>query len=116
MVGNHNSGRKKTQNSEDTRMGKKTLYIKQKLNHDTGTWIDDPVFTWFKRHHGAQWQTQVRDFMREDVKYYKRMSFWQCKCSNHGLLGNYVPNRVPKCHICNTWKNKISQRQHGGIR
>ncbi len=115
MVGNHNSGRKKSQDSENTRMGKKTLYIKQEYNQNTGTWIDDPVFTWFKRHHGAQWQTQVRDFMREDVKYYKRISFWQCKCRNHGLLGNYVPNRVPKCHICNTWKNKMSQRQHGGI-
>ena len=116
MVGNHNSGRKKSQNSEDIRMGKKTLYIKQKLNRDTGKWIDDPIFTWFKRHHGAKWQSQVREFMRLDVEHYKREQFWRCKCPNHGLLGNYIPNRIPKCHICSTWKNKITELQHGGRR
>ena len=30
MVGNHNSGRKKSENSDYYRMGKKTFYIKQK--------------------------------------------------------------------------------------
>ena len=116
MVGNKNSGRKKDPVSDYIRMGKKTLYIRQTQNSDTGKWIDDPVFTWFKRHHGAKWQSQVREFMRLDVAHYKREHFWRCKCPNHGLLGNYIPNRVPKCHICNTWKNKITELQHGGRR
>ena len=116
MVGNHNSGRKKTQDSENVRMGKKTLYIRQTYNEKTGKWIDDPIFQWFKRHHGAAWQSQVRDFMAEDVYHWKRTAFWRCKCFAVGLLGNYVPNKVPKCHICDTWKNKISKLQHGGRR
>tara|TARA_Y100001938_G_C8060502_1_gene416936 strand:+ start:978 stop:1328 length:351 start_codon:yes stop_codon:yes gene_type:complete len=116
MVGNKNSGRKKDPVSDYIRMGKKTLYIRQTQSSDTGKWIDDPVFTWFKRHHGAKWQSQVREFMRLDVAHYKREHFWRCKCPNNGLLGNYVPNRVGKCHICNTWKNKITELQHGGRR
>tara|TARA_R100000781_G_C4078808_1_gene127000 strand:- start:269 stop:619 length:351 start_codon:yes stop_codon:yes gene_type:complete len=116
MVGNKNSGRKKDPVSDYIRMGKKTLYIRQTQSSDTGKWIDDPVFTWFKRHHGAKWQSQVREFMRLDVEQYKREHFWRCLCPNHGLLGNYIPNRVPKCHICGRWKNKITELQHGGRR
>jgi hypothetical protein len=39
MVGNHNSGRKKDPLSEYSRMGKKTLYIKQTKNVK-GDWVD----------------------------------------------------------------------------
>ena len=79
------------------------------VNSTTVT-IDDPIFTWFKRHHGARWQSQVREFMRLDVEHYKREQFWRCKCPNNGLLGNYIPNRLPKCHICNTWKINKTKR------
>ena len=94
MVGNKNSGRKKDPVSDYIRMGKKTLYIRQTQSSDTG-------------------KSQVREFMRLDVEHYKRESFWRCKCPNNGLLGNYIPNRLPKCHICGSWKNKIVQLQHG---
>ena len=42
MVGNHNSGRKKSTDSEFYRMGKKTFYIKQEKKKN-GKWVDDPV-------------------------------------------------------------------------
>ena len=112
MVGNKNSGRKKDPLTDYIRMGKKTLYIRQTMSRDTGNWIDDPIFQWFKRHHGAQWQAQVREFMRQDVEHYKTHHFWRCKCPNVGLLGNHVPNKLPKCHICNSWRRQIDKLRY----
>ena len=112
MVGNHNSGRKKSDNSEYYRMGKKTFYIKQKKTKQ-GVWVDDPIFTWFKRHHGKAWQKQVREYMRWDVKNWKDTSFWQCiKCPNTGLLGNYVSRKQPKCPQCGHWQNEIMRLRY----
>jgi hypothetical protein len=114
MVGNHNSGRKKSTDSEYYRMGKKTFYIKQKKNK-TGTWVDDPIFQWFKRKHGSLWQAQVRQWMKLDVESYKREKFWRCvKCPNTGLLGNYISRKQPRCHQCGAWKNEITRLRYEG--
>jgi len=114
MVGNHNSGRKKSNNSDYYRMGKKTLYIKQKKNTQ-GKWVDDLYFQWFKRHHGKDWQTMVRQYMKWDVDNWREKSFWRCtKCPNTGLLGNYVSRKQPNCPKCGEWQNQIMKIRYGG--
>ena len=114
MVGNHNSGRKKSTDSEYYRMGKKTFYNKQKKNIK-GKWVDDPIFQWFKRKHGSGWQEQVREWMYLDVKAYKRDKFWRCvACPNTGLLGNYVSRKQPRCQQCGAWKNEITRLRYEG--
>ena len=106
MVGNHNSGRKKDPMTENYRMGKKTFYIKQTKNIK-GQWVDHPDFQWFKRKHGSLWQKQLRAWMRLDVKHWKEKSYWQCKCPNEGIMGNYIPKRTVQCPICDSWQNEI---------
>jgi len=111
MVGNHNSGRKKDPMSEYSRMGKKTLYIRQTKNLK-GEWTDDPLFQWFKRIHGSLWQKQLRTWMRMDVERVKQKNYWQCGCPNKGVQGNYIPNRIPKCPTCNSWKNELAKLRY----
>ena len=114
MVGNHNSGRKKSTDSEYYRMGKKTFYVKQKKNKK-GKWVDDPLFQWFKRKHGSGWQEQVREWMYLDVKAYKRDKFWRCVTwPNTGLLGNYVSTKQPRCQQCGAWRNEITRLRYEG--
>jgi len=112
MVGNHNSGRKKDPMTENYRMGKKTFYIKQKKS-PSGLWTDDPIFQWFKRKHGSLWQKQIREWIRQDVKAYKKKSFWRCvSCPNTGLLGNYISNKQIRCQQCGAWKNEITRLKY----
>ena len=111
MVGNKNSGRKKDPMSEYSRMGKKTLYIKQTKNLK-GDWVADTIFQWFRRKHGALWQKQLRAWMKLDVDRWKTKSWWQCKCPNTGVMGNYIPNRIPKCPNCNEWHNEIDKLRY----
>ena len=111
MVGNHNSGRKKDPNTENYRLAKKTFYIKQKKNQK-GEWVDDTIFQWFKRKHGTDWQKQLKAWMRVDVKHWKTHSFWQCKCPNTGVMGNYIPNRIPQCPRCKAWHNEIERLRY----
>ena len=112
MVGNQNSGRKKDPMSEYSRMGKKTLYIRQ-TTKDCKNWIDDTMFQWFKRHHGKHWQTMIRQYMKWDVQNWGEKSFWQCiKCPNTGLLGNYVSRKQPKCPQCGHWQNEIMRLRY----
>ena len=115
MAGNRNSGRKKDPMSEYTRLAKKTFYIRQTKNL-SGEWVDDPIFQWFKRHHGALWQKQLRAWMRIDVKQYKIDKYWQCKCPNTGITGNWVSNRIPQCVNCEQWKNDLAKLRYGGPR
>ena len=72
----------------------------------------DPIFVWFKRHHGARWQEKLRQYMYNDVKHWKIHEFWRCECPNVGTLGNYNHNQTPKCHKCGTWKNTAMRRIH----
>jgi hypothetical protein len=111
MAGNHNSGRKKDPMSEYSRMGKKTLYIRQTKNLK-GEWTDDPLFQWFKRIHGSLWQKQLRTWMRMDVERIKQKNYWQCGCPNQGVQGNYIPNRMPKCPTCGSWKNELAKLRY----
>jgi len=106
MVGNHNSGRKPDPLAGQTRHKKITFYVKE-----TGGKLD-PIFVWFKRHHGASWQKNVRQYMYNDVKAWKLHRFWRCECDNIGVLGNYVHAQTPKCHRCDTWKNEAVRRIH----
>ena len=108
MVGNLNSGRKKDPNTEYSRMGKKTFYVRQTKNLKN-EWIDDPVFQWFKKKHGALWQKQIRAWMNLDVKNYKETKYWQCQCPNTGIMGNYIHNRQPRCASCLSWKNELAR-------
>ncbi len=113
MAGNQNSGRKKDPMSEYSRMGKKTLYIRQTTKNGKD-WVDDPIFQWFKRHHGKHWQTMVRQYMKWDVSSWREKSFWRCtKCPNTGLLGNYVSRKQPKCPTCGQWQNDIMKMRYG---
>ena len=111
MVGNQNSGRKKDPGTEYYRMGKKTFYVRQTKNLK-GDWIDDPMFVWFKRHHGSDWQTMVRQYMKWDVQNWREKSFWRCKCPNTGLLGNYVSRKQPRCVNCKQWQNEICRLRY----
>ena len=111
MAGNKNSGRKKDPMSEYSRMGKKTFYIKQTKNLKD-EWVDDPIFQWFKRKHGALWQKQLRAWMKLDVDRWKIKMWWQCKCPNTGIMGNYIPTRIPKCPTCGEWHNEITRLRY----
>ncbi len=111
MAGNHNSGRKKDPLSDRKRLAKKTLYINQTKNL-SGDWVDDPIFQWFKRIHGSLWQKQLRTWMRMDVTRVKTEKYWQCKCANTGIAGNYIPNRTPRCPTCKEWKNDLAKLRY----
>jgi len=110
MVGNHNSGRKPDPLAGQTRHKKITFYVKE--YQDFQGWKLDPIFVWFKRHHGARWQEKLRQYMYNDVKHWKIHEFWRCECPNVGTLGNYNHNQTPKCHKCGTWKNTAMRRIH----
>ena len=54
--------------------------------------------------------------MRIDVKQYKIDKYWQCKCPNKGITGNWVSNRIPQCVNCEQWKNDLAKLRYGGPR
>ena len=112
MVGNLNSGRKKDPESDYTRMGKKTFYVRQTKNLKD-EWVDDTTFQWFKKKHGNLWQKQIRTWMYLDVTRFKEEKHWQCKCPNTGVLGNYIPNRQPRCASCLEWKSELAKLRYG---
>jgi len=100
MVGNHKSGRKADPLAGQVRHKKITFYVKEYQDYEG--WKLDPIFVWFKRHHGTDWQTRVRQYMYNG----------HCECDNIGVLGNYVHVQTPKCHRCGTWKNEHVRRIH----
>jgi|TARA_R110002096_G_C14630608_1_gene724895 hypothetical protein len=120
MVGNHKSGRKPSAESSYTRTKKVSFYVKEYAvtNHDGNIveWVEDPMFLWFKRHHGAQWQARVRAWMHNDIESWKKYHHWRCGCPNRGPLGNYHHNRTPQCQVCKQWKNKAMEIQNDKYR
>ena len=110
MAGNHNSGRKPDPLAGQIRHKKITFYVKE--YHNYKGWKLDPIFLWFKRHHGARWQEKVRSWMYNDVAEWKLTRHWRCECPNEGTFGNYMHQRQPKCHTCGTWKNEAVRRIH----
>jgi hypothetical protein len=113
MAGNRNSGRKKDPLSDCTRLAKKTFYVRQTLS-PSGKWVDDKWFQWFKIHHGAGWQNQIRRWMRMDAEAYRPKKYWQCHCPNVGVMGNWVSRRVPQCPRCKQWVNDLAKLRYGG--
>jgi len=110
MVGNHKSGRKADPMKGQTRHKKVTFYVKE--FQDFQGWKLDPIFVWFKRHHGTRWQERVRQHMYNDVTAWKQTHFWRCECPNTGVLGNYNHLQTPQCNRCQTWKNESVRRIH----
>jgi len=113
MVGNRNSGRKAEANSNDVRYKKRSFYVKEYYSHQKDKWIEDPTFTWFRKHHGARWQDQIRTWMRQDVIAWREKSHWRCACDSD-LHGNYRHINIHKCYSCKTWKNEATRRAYEG--
>ena len=109
MVGNRNSGRKKEINSELVRYKKRSFYVKEYFNN--GKWVEDPNFTWFRRHYGARWQDEVREWMRQDVVAWRKFSHWRCNCEG-GLYANYRHDRIDKCHTCGEFRTEAIRRTY----
>lgn len=103
------SGRKPDPYGNYSRHGKKTFYVKQHLMD--GKWQDDHDFQWFVKKHGQNWQRELRIFMRQEVKAWKKL-WWSCECEKvpTNLFSGLNHPRVDRCGKCLEYKNEIARR------